>query len=225
MKKFVSWILCFVIIAGFFVSFSGALDLPEGAPLANETKYVQEVVDQKKWEYLGEAWQELLLDNKYIMRANALFTKMNPLFVILFAREYSFSVTMLFVFLLWLFTFLSLKQYKFMPKIGEGSSSEATNFVIALVATIILAHIKLFDYVAAGMFKLLFYKSSALWSLVTFVVLIILLILYLYVNLALGRYFKKKKEEKENKETRRKVSNQEEFNQTLVTQSGTHRLS
>ncbi len=222
-----------LVILSFFIvsllSSSGFAAIPDNVPFSDETQYVQEVVEQRKWEYLGEAWQELLLKNKFIGRANEVFTKMNTLFVVLFARDYSFSFEMLFVFLLWLFTLLSISQYNFFYVFNfsdySSSPNKTLNFVITLLLTSLLAHIQIFNYVSKAMFKFMFYKSSPWWSLITFIFLMVLLAVYLYINRLFGKMFGKSKEKTEREKLERRVSNQEAFNQTLTTQAGTYRIS
>jgi len=213
MKKAGSLIILSLIVGSLLSSLSFAA-IPDNLPFSNETQYVQEIVEQRKWEYLGEAWQELLLKNKFIGRANEVFTKMNPLFVVLFARDYSFSFEMLFVFLLWLFTLLSLIQYRFLPRVIEKSSN-LPNYLLMITVTTLIAHIQIFNYVSKAMFKFMFYKSSPWWSLITFIFLMVLLVVYLYINRIFGKMFGKSKDDSDKEKTEQKVETQGKFIQGM----------
>src|SRR3989344_5157591 len=83
-------------------------EIPSDVPFAQQTEQAQNFIEERKWEFIGQQWQELLLQNKFIKPVDALFHKINFAFVFLFARDYTFGLEMFFAFLWWMFTYFSL---------------------------------------------------------------------------------------------------------------------
>ena len=82
----------------------------EGAvdSIENNITKIKEFTEVSKWDFIGSQWKEFLLKDKTIAGIDAFFTKINIVFVVLFARDWSISLEMLFVFLLYaLFLFTS----------------------------------------------------------------------------------------------------------------------
>lgn len=148
----------------------------------------QEVLDAEKVDNLGTQWRELLRNNKYIKPFDEAFTALDGGFVVLFARHYSLSLSMFFAFLMWLFTFFWVvtTAAAFFPDVTRDFAAPAVGLVIATI----IAHTQLFNNLSEAAVKVMFYKSSVLWSIITFIFLIVILVLYLYFGRLLGKYFK-----------------------------------
>ncbi|MEK6847320.1 MAG: hypothetical protein AABY16_04080 [Nanoarchaeota archaeon] len=157
---------------------------------------VREFTERDKWTFIGSQWKEFLLKNKLIAGVDAAFTKANIVFVVLFAKPWELSIEMLFVFMLWLFTVLSLYLYFFYFK------TKWIRWVGSVLGAIALAQTRLFNYVSAGMYKLVLYKPSAGWRLLIIAVEVIALIAYLKINKVISKQLEKarKKREEHDKE-------------------------
>lgn len=168
--------------------------------LEQAAEQTQELIDQERLNYLGEEWAGLFLNNKFIQPFHVFFGKINWFFLVMFAKDYSFSLEMLLAFMFWLFTLFSLPGYFFF--IGQPSLRS----LAALVGTVLLAHLSIFNYLSVVAVKLMFYKPTWYWSLVTFVFIVIVLMFYLYLNRAFGRALKYQKLLNKRKEIENRVT-------------------
>lgn len=163
-----------------------------------------ENISAARTSYLGEAWKEVLFKNPAVMRLNSLFMSIDTLILVLFARHYSFSLEMLFAFILWLFTLLSVRKYLLF-------SNPWYNFLTSLGIVIILAHLQIFNYVAAALVKLVFYRTSTGWTIAGLLIVGLLFLIYFYLNSIIARTIKKAREKEERSDLKSKVGAQEEF--------------
>lgn len=166
---------------------------------------LQEFAEGERWKYLGEEWQGILLKNKVIARFDSAFTKANVVFVILFARDYALSATLFIAFLIWLFTWLSLSGY-FLFIENKGYRNLA-----ALAITIALAHLQIFNFLSEGAFKIIFYKPEWWWSLISFILIVVAIFAYLYINKVFAAAIKKGAEAGKKRALEHRVRKQEEF--------------
>ena len=117
---------------------------------------IQEAADEKKWEYLSEKWQEILLKNKGISMIDSFLKKINFVFVFVFGQDYSLSLTLLFVILMWIFFFVM-----FYRSIAAFSTfSDGVSLVIGLCLTVILSHLKVYYGLATILFKVIFFREG-----------------------------------------------------------------
>jgi hypothetical protein len=134
-----------------------------------------------KWQELGIRWKEILLKNHVISKIDESLKKGNIVFVVLFGRDYSLSLTLLFLIMLW-FYFWS----QFSKILGTFSTfSSGTSTVISLGMTIILAQIRFFDWASQVFFKLIFYRTGVwgwIWNIGIFFVVIMVAMIF-------GRFF------------------------------------
>lgn len=177
---------------------------PNNIPLINQTKNVQEKIDDNNWNYTSDAWTSYLLKNEFIARANFAFNKLNFLFVFLLARDYRLSITLFFAFLFWIFTLLSLAQFRFF-------SRKEVDWIISVIVTIILAHSQIFNLIANQMYKAVFYKNNPLWSFMIFILMIVFTTVYLMIFRIFAKMFRQTKEKKELKKVKEKVDTQGKF--------------
>lgn len=171
---------------------------------------IEENISKIKYDYLSGQWKEVFLKNKTIASINSFFTDINIIFVILFGRSWSLSLEMLFSFMLWLFTLLSLTSYAYFR-----NGWYKTIFVIAV--TILLAQLQIFNYIALIAVKLMFYRSSASWSLITAIFIFVAIFFYLIINKKIAASLKKTREEKRKLLQEEKTKELEAFNKSLRT--------
>lgn len=180
-QKFFLIFLTLILFLNFFLiaaqnpldEFAGRID--EGSrKIEEEGQKVERLTKEGfKWQELRKRWQEILKKNKYVAFIDGIFQKGNIVFVVLFGRDYSLSLTLFFLIILW---FYFLSQFnKIFSTFSTFSSS--TSFVIALGMTIILAQIKFFDWFSQLIFKFLFYREEEwgwLWTVIIFVCIILI---------------------------------------------------
>ncbi len=221
MNKRESLFWLFVVLVFLFFSFSDVLGQNvagagtglegDAEKILNATEKLQRFHEnltgfgeEEKWEYLGRQWKELLLKNKLISSVDGFFRKINFVFVVLFSRYYGFSMELFFVFLMWIFTFISLPKYFVWLKVGWQK------LLAGFAGTLILAHIQVFNYLASGAFKLIFYKKSGVWVTIIYIVIFFAIIFYYFLNRYFAGMLKKSQEKKEKEELEFKVKKSEE---------------
>lgn len=205
-------VLCFVILAVLLVSLvfaqenviPGEID-EEGNKILNATRKLQEFTEEDRWQYLGGEWRDLILKNEAVSRVDSAFKCINFLFVILFARNYAFSMTLLFVILLWLFTALSLEGYFVFLE------NKTYRGLAAFPITIVLAHMQLFNYVAKSAFRIIFYRIDWWWGLLSTVIIFAAVFVYFYINKIFAKRIKKGKEEGKKRALEHRVKKTEGF--------------
>lgn len=173
--------------------------LPDTASIENDSvvrgvnqlrNYSEGFAEEGKWEYLSIAWKEVLLRNAVISKIDSALTKINPLFVVLFARDYALSGTLFLAFLLWLSTAMAIDGY-FIAFIENRNYKT----IAAFAGTIALAHLQIFNYLSVGLFKVIFYKSGWAWSLISTILVFAAIYVYFYLNRMFAARIKKGQEE------------------------------
>lgn len=157
---------------------------------------IKEFTEEKKWEFIGERWKEILLKNKFISLMDKTFRQLNFLFFFLFGQDYEFSLKLLFIVMIWIFFWIM-----FYKVIGDFSTfSEPIAFIIGTLLTIVLAQLKTYVFLSNLVFKIIFFKEGAWgWTslLLFFVIYFIILIFIERIIWKIGRGLKKSREEKE----------------------------
>lgn len=137
--------------------------------------------EENKWAYLGEEWQAMLLKNPVVGKLDEIFKKGNIVFVVLFGRNYSLSLTLIFLIVLWLYFWSQFDKI-----ISTFSTfSSGTSMVISLGMTIILAQFKFFDWVSQIIFRVVFYREGVwgwIWTIGGFLALFLIMSVF-------GRFF------------------------------------
>lgn len=173
--------------------------------ISGQVEKTREIIEGEKLDYLGERWKELLLQSSTVSRFDKLLTAMNPLFVILMAREYSFSLGMLFAFMFWLFTFLLIYEYTiFLEK-------DSYRWIVTIAGTIILAHLQIYNYFTAGLMKILLYQSGLGWKIASSIFIILIFFVYYFINKYFANLIKKSKEVNKQKGMENRVKRIEEY--------------
>jgi len=155
---------------------------------------VREFTERDRWNFIGSQWKEFLLKNKFIAGVDAFFSKISVVFVILFAKSWELSIEMLFVFMLWLFTVLSLYGYFFFFK------AKGIRWIGSVLGAVALAQAKVFYFISAGMYKLVFLKNGYWWNFLTFIVCIGLIVLYLKINKVISKQLEKTRKKRDEHE-------------------------
>lgn len=199
----------FLLLASVLFSFVSADLGDSGEQLQNTLENVsvtvdktRDVIDNQKFDSLGTQWKEYLLENKIIASVDEILHLIDPLIVVLFARHYDLSLTLFFALLMWLFTLIWTTQAA-----RALVRSEFFQPLLGLIFTVLLAHLQLFNKLSEVAFKLLFYRSSPLWSFMIFILFIVLLVVYLYAGRILAKYLKQARDLREKKELQRGVQN------------------
>lgn len=201
MKKISLFIIAFVLLG--IVNFVNVLAQSEGintTTFENDSvvKGVQDL-QNVKWKYLGQEWQKIFLKNKVIASIDAALKKFNFLFIFLLAREYSFSLAVLFSFMLWLFTALSLEGYFVFIENNNYRT------LAAFAATIALAHLQIFNYLATAAIKLILYRREGWWTAISIVLAVAAVFAYFAINKIFIKMIRKGRERSKEK-TREYVS-------------------
>ena len=189
--------------------------------LQNNITKAKEFTEKDKWDFIGSQWKELLLKNKVIAGVDATFTEANVVFVFLFARDYSLSLGMLFVFTFWLFILLILPKFVkflripliFSPKFFEKGLNR---FLFSLGGTIILAHTGLFRSLSEAAERAVRYKISFWWRIAIFIAIFAGLFLCLKLGDFISKSLQRSREESEKEELKERVERGERFTKNMV---------
>ncbi len=204
MKRFFVFLLLAILLLVSFTSaqFGGIEDQIDSTSenLENNITKVKEFTDKDKWNFIGSQWKEYLLKNKAIAGVNAFFTKINVVFLILFATSWSLSIEMLFIFLVWLFTLLSIYSYL------SFFRNQWIRFGACFLGVIALAQAKIFYFVSHGFYNLIVLKPSGWWRFATFIVCVVLLIVYFRFNQIISKQLEESRKltEEHNKDVKLK---------------------
>lgn len=186
-------LVCFLIVAlvlvGAFGNFVRADDLENTLDSAGmSASEAQEYIDSQRWSFLSGEWKEFFLKNPAIQKVDSALQQLNSIFVVLFARDYSLSLEMLIVLMLWVFTLLSIPGYFYFIE------QQPLRWLAGLAGTVIIAHLQVFNYLTTVAIKVIFYRTAWYWSLITFVVLIGMIVGYLYLNRYISGYLQAARE-------------------------------
>lgn len=146
------------------------------------------LTNENSQDFLTGQWKEFLLKNKIVSGFNDFFEKIDIVFLILFGRHWEISLQMFFTFLIWLFTVLFLS--KFMLFFESG----IMRLFGGLLATIVLAQLKVFKFLGDFIFNAIYFKDGILWTGIAWTVTIVLFGLYLKLGKFISRMIEKKKE-------------------------------
>ncbi len=167
---------------------------------------LREIAEERKWEFLSEQWKEILLKNRFISKIDSFFTKINFIFVFLMSRNYSLSLELFFVFLIWLFTLLSLYAYS-----SYFFDNDIYRGLIALAGTVIFSWLQIFNILGKGIIRLIFFSERGLISFFTSLLIFVLIFVYLFLNKMFAARLKEDKEEARKREFEHKVAVEEKF--------------
>ena len=159
-----------------------------------------EKIKETKWDYLGEKWKNLLLKNSFVSFVDNFFQKINFVFVVLFSENYSLSLTLFFIIILWFYFFFKLSEI--LTDYSAFSQGIATAIGFGIV--IIFAQLKVLRSVVE-FFGWLVFSQKVWWVQLIIFVIIVFILFFLYkLSSQIGKSFKeygeKSKEEMEKEE-------------------------
>ncbi len=173
--------------------------------ILNASKTLKGLTENDSISFLGGQWKELLLKNKFVAGMDEFFRKINIVFVILFSRSYDLSLELFLAFLIWFFTFLSLRRYTFVF-FKQGWQK----WLVSFGGVLVLAHIQLFNLLSGIIVKIMFYKKEWYWNFIILLVIFVAIVFYYFVNKYIATLLKKSREGKEKGELELKVEKGEE---------------
>ena len=150
--------------------------LPSGLS-PEEVEKTQEKIEGK-WDYLAREWKNIFLKNKFVSAIDSFFTKISIVFRILFGMDYSLSLTLLIVIIMWFYFFINIA--KILTYFSTFSSS--VSFVISLALAVILAQFKVYEKIAQFFIWLIFGDKPWWLSLIITIVLIVVLVVLYQLN-------------------------------------------
>ena len=214
MKKGLILVLFALIILGtgvFAISFIYALDYSDASSqIDNAQQQIENVTGQfeNKWDYLQQEWKTMLLKNKFISSIDSFFTKVNLVFVVLFAENYSLiSLNLWLVIILWiLFAVITMNALKAQMNLDLG-----IGFLIGVSISIIFAQLKIFHIIVTFVLKIAF--APELWyvRLIIWLFIFVGLFVIYYVSIILDKYLEKSRKENAEKETSHRQKKLEKF--------------
>ena len=199
MKKIGVLLLVLVILTTGIVN---AVPSPEDLQNDNVVQGVNQLNDaagrfgeEDRWEYISNEWQKFFLQNKGIAAVDGFLTKISIVFKVLFGEDYSLSLILFFVIVLWVVLFSMF--YKTIS--AFSTFSEPVSFGVSFILVIILAHLKALNFLATVLMKLIFFREGV-WGWVSFAIFVVVIFLLLKyfksIIWRIGRSFKKSQEEK-----------------------------
>ena len=183
----------------------------ENDSVVKGVKELERFTQEKRWEYLGEKWKEILLKNKVIFAVDKFFTKINIVFVILFGRDWTFSLGMFLVFLIWFYV-LILSYHHFEFVFWEN---ELFRLIGGFGVTIILAQLGLYNFISQKVMDIAFKDWSLLTKVLVYLAVLVAFFAVAYANRLADKAMKESKEKEEKHKLKHKVETQEEFQEGL----------
>ncbi len=176
--------------------------IPDPETIKNDSviKRVEQLrnfTEENKWDYLSQQWKVLFLKNPMISSTDSFFRKINIVFVILFGRNYDLSFELFFAIALWVMTFLMMPRYLLFLK------EEWMRWLGSLAIVVGLANAQLFNFISAGLFKIVFFRYEWYWKMFSVLVLLVILVAYRIFLKYFGQIIKKNQEKKKELEAKK----------------------
>tara|TARA_Y100000034_G_scaffold114872_1_gene151423 strand:- start:683 stop:1414 length:732 start_codon:yes stop_codon:yes gene_type:complete len=150
---------------------------------------------EKRDEYLSREWGKIILKNKVIAAIDSFFTKISPVFRILFGEPYSFSLRLLLIIIFWsVILFVLFKQMQ-----TFSGLSSSTSFGVAFLVNVIIAQTKVFSRILDFFIWLLFGEKPWWMKILILAAVIVGLIVIYYLIKKFGVVWKKAKKQTEEK--------------------------
>lgn len=158
----------------------------------------------------SESAKGFLLEKKLISGLDRFFQKINFMFIFLFSRDYSFSLEMFLVFILWVLTWIVLYNYA-----RSFFEEEWFLFLFSLGGTIALAWLQIYNIVGRGLVNLIYYRDEGIWPVVAILIIILFFFIYLYVNRIISRKIMVNKKKNDTIEIKSEVEKQKRFRESF----------
>ncbi|MDO8459620.1 MAG: hypothetical protein Q7S74_00785 [Nanoarchaeota archaeon] len=157
--------------------------------------------DQIQQDYLQKEWTNIIANNTYVSPIHRALIKSSPVFLILFGYPYEISLTLLIIFILWLF--FIVQSTKIIESLGLVKGWTA--ILIGIAFAVILAQLKIFKIIATSTLNLI-QKSDNWWMhlILWVVVLGVLACAYVFSSI-LAKNLKEKHKSKVEQESEQKL--------------------
>lgn len=188
--------------------------LPSGVnppQIENTTNQVTNVA--LNWQTIAQQWKTSLLQNPVVYKVNSFFQDISIVFRVLFGQNYSMSLTLLIIIILWIFFLISLNRiFKDFTSFSKGVS-----FIISLLLVVVMAQINLLGAMSTFIIKLIFGTNNPLWMQLLFAFIIAMIILFIMVLIKkFGKQSVKKRQEKKDEENRFKLESEVKAGEPLA---------
>ncbi len=165
----------------------------EAKKILSETEKIRDFTGSAGSDYLSERWKQSFLKNKFVAGIDNFFRDINLLFVILFGSNYDFSLTLIFLILLWIFFLFIFSNILS----SYTAFSAGISFFIALAINVILAQLKFFSLISIFLINIVFSREGV-WRVIGFIVLIFSIIFFfVLIMLILKKMQGKRKAQRE----------------------------
>ncbi|MBU2562610.1 MAG: hypothetical protein KKF68_03045 [Nanoarchaeota archaeon] len=149
-----------------------------------EEKYGDEDYWKEKWDYLGSEWKTILLKNPFVSGVDSFFTKINIVFRVLFGMDYSLSLTLFAVFLLWLCVVFDVGSIINSWGIVKGVLA----YLISTLLAIILAQVQVFKNIVILLGRVAFSPEHEWTRFLVIIVLFVFILLFHSILQAYSKY-------------------------------------
>jgi len=186
--------LCLIFFAQLVYAESLADSLGDKVEAVQDAKgNIEGAVDEikeTKWDYLGEELKGRFLENKFISGIDGFLQKINFVFVVLFGENYSLSLTLFFIIILWFCFFFKLSEI--LSDYSAFSLPIAT--AIGFGLAIIMAQLKIFRVMVEFFGWFVFSQEAVWWRIIAFVGVVLVLVFLYKLSSQIGKSFKENKE-------------------------------
>jgi len=170
---------------------------------------------ESTWEYLNREWKNILLKKKSIAAMDSYFKQHPKVFYIFLGEQYSFSLTIIVMMILWLiFLYIGARISNLVIKIKSKKKPKFVKriiipFFIGVAFSMALAHLTLLRRIANFFGWLVFAKKEWWWhALMIIGIIVVIIIIILFWDKIIQSIFKEhkaKKQEKTIEKTEEKV--------------------
>lgn len=134
---------------------------------------VKQDAQQLKEEYLKKNWGELIAKNRVIGPIHNFFTAISPVFRVLFGMPYSLSLILLVVVLLWIYVVTKVDSALH----AAGFMSRPVQIVTAVATGILLAQIRIFQFIAVWVEGII--VSQELWWMRLILIVVVVVVAFI----------------------------------------------
>jgi hypothetical protein len=204
MKKIIFILALGLLILPLMFNFANAEDILEsGVSDALNPEQIMNTSAQlsSQWDYLSKEWKTILLGNVFVKGLDSFFQDINIVFLVLFANDYSLSLTLLLIILTWIYCLVVLSG-----ALGDFSLfSKGVSFIISLGLVIVMAQMKIIEQPAK--FVIWFIAGDKPWWMKLIIGLVVLTVLVVIAILIkkFGFHYKENKKKMEEEIARMKL--------------------
>ncbi len=161
----------------------GLEDVEEAAKNVGD---VTKTIEEKRWEYIGEKWGEIFLNNPTIAKIDTGLKKMNFVFFFLFGEDYALSLIFAFVIMFWFVFLVSINGII----AGFSTFSKGVSSGMSFILTIIIAQFGFYRDISELLFKVIFFKEG-IWGWLFLIAVFIGIVTYIIMSGKVARWIRK----------------------------------